>query len=86
MDQSLSPDVADVHGASPLVSVHLNSHGQCHGDGKALGLGGESGLGKLLRADIEHGRCSRQVKKYTGAGGGRGGGAGIGGGGGPRLL
>ena len=47
-----------------------------------------SDLGKLLRADIEHGRCSRQVKKYTGAGGGGGGagGAGIGGGGGPRLL
>ena len=44
-----------------------------------------SDLGKLLRADIEHGRCSRQVKKYTGGGGG-GGGAGIGGGGGPRLL
>ena len=28
-------------------------------------------VGKLLRVDIEHGRCSRQVKKYTG--GGRGG-------------
>ena len=44
-----------------------------------------SDLGKLLRADIEHGRCSRQVKKYTGAGG-EGGGGGGGGGGGPRLL
>ena len=39
MDQSLSPDVADVHGAPPLVSVHL--HVAAHGldDTLSMGLG-----------------------------------------------